>query len=128
LRCTSAWGDGLWIVVECLAISILEGRQFKEASRLAGESKAMAQRVEKEQENLRAAEEAMAIASQNLALLSDEVSLLREESSQLERKEGQLCLSWPTHPHQINHALMQMKFTSKICSKPIIPSAIYMKC
>lgn len=67
---------------------MLLGRQFKEASRLAGESKAMVLRVEEEQNDLVEAEQTMAISSKNLAQLSDELCKVREEMSHMERREG----------------------------------------
>ncbi len=64
------------------------GRQFKEASRLTGESKTMSLLVEEQQELLTEAEQTMIASSQKLAQLSEDLSKAREELSQLERKEG----------------------------------------
>ena len=69
-------------------ISILTGRQFKEASRLAGESKSMSLQVEEQQEQLVEAERAMIASNQKLAELSDDFSRAREVLSHLERREG----------------------------------------
>lgn len=96
------------------------GRQFKEASRLAGESKVMTLHVEEEERSLSEAEQAMAVSNKNLALLSDELNVLRDEVSQLERKEGE-CYS--SRPGQFQMSLLQMKHIFKTYSRPIILSA-----
>lgn len=68
------------------------GRQFKEASRLAGESKIMSLQVEDQQEKLAEAEQAMAASNQELDQLSEELATVKEELAQLEKKEGWLAL------------------------------------
>lgn len=69
------------------------GRQFKEASRLASESKAMSLAVEQAQESLSEAEKAMVTSSKALSQLSDDLGRGREALSQLERIEGLSLIS-----------------------------------
>lgn len=78
-------------LVSLLLRSACVGRQFKEASRLAGESKTVGTLLEQEQSQLCDAEQNMLESSKRLAQLSDELSKCREDLLELERTEGCYC-------------------------------------
>lgn len=102
------------------------GRQFKEASRLANESKSIGLVLEENKARLSDAEETMITSSKKLAELSDEHSKLRGELAKLEKNEGcgyyKLLLTI-----KLLIIFKQMKITFRICCRLVVLSVVYWK-
>ena len=69
-------------------ITFYVGRQFKEASRLAGEIKEVSSYLETEKVNVSNIEEKLSTSNKQLSLLSDKLGALKEQANTLEKEEG----------------------------------------
>ena len=66
----------------------LPGRQFKEAGRLATESKALSAKLDKERSEVTLTRSQLDELNKKLSDLSDQLNVLRDDTSTQEKKEG----------------------------------------
>lgn len=77
------------VEVTLLLMTYLLGRQFKQAGRLAAESKSLSARLEEERSKVQSTSTLLDKLNKNLSELSEKLETVRQDVSVEERKEGE---------------------------------------